>query len=189
MGGDWCNRDVSPIDERRRNHSQLAGVHRNMGPICRLVFLVVLSMPLSVSSIAQTVVSNIHATDSKDSCSTDQRVFSDSNGKPIWLDTDSLLKIVRHCAPPEIASIGHIARIEGYLAVDILVNDTGKVRCVRLVSGHPMLASSAINAAKDWTFQPKNKDGKPMWFYGHLRFHYSSGESTKGENPCIVAHW
>ena len=74
-------------------------------------------------------------------------------------------------------------------SLDVLVNDTGKVWCARLVSGHPMLASSAINAAKDWTFYPKKKDGKPVWFYGHLRFHYSSGESTKGENPCTAAHW
>ena len=160
-----------------------------MRPICGSLFLVVLAMLLSISGAAQTVVSNISASDSKDSCTTDQPSYTDANGKPIWLETDSLIKSVRHCAAPEIAAIGRIARIEGYVSVDILVNDTGKVWCARLVSGHPMLASSAINAAKDWTFQPKKKDGKPVWFYGHLRFHYSSGESTKGENPCTVAHW
>src|SRR5690348_7853789 len=53
---------------------------------------------------------------------------------------------------------------------DILVNDTGKVSGVRLVSGHPMLASSAINAAKGWTFRPMKHDGKAVWFHGHLRF-------------------
>ena len=189
---DWgdCNRDFTPIDQRSKgtNVDQLVSTI-NVGPICRSFFLVVLTMPLSISSTGQTVVSNIHAADSKDSCTTDQPLFTASNGKPIWLDTDSLLKSARHCAPPEIASIGRMARTEGYVSVDILVNGTGKVWCVRLVSGHPILASSAINAAKDWTFQPKKKDGKPLWFYGHLRFHYSSGESTKDENPCTVAHW
>jgi TonB family protein len=146
-------------------------------------------MLLSISGTAQTVVGNISTSDSKNSCTTDQPSYKDANGKPIWLDTESLLKGVRHCAAPNIDSLGDIARIEGYVSVDILVNDTGKVSCVRLVSGHPLLATSAINAAKDWSFQPKMKDAKPVWFYGHLRFHYSSSESAKGENPCTVAHW
>jgi len=73
--------------------------------------------------------------------------------------------------------------------VDILVNDKGKVWCVRLVSGHPMLASSAINAAKEWTFQPKRQEGKTVWFYGHLGFHFSTDKTNKDENPCTVAHW
>ena len=145
-------------------------------------------MLLSIPTTVQTVVSDIHASDSKDSCTTDQPLYTDANGKPIWLDTEALLKSVRHCTAPDIAYLGRIARIEGYVSVDILVNDTGKVWCIRLVSGHPMLATSAINAAKDWSFRPKKKDGKPVWFYGHLRFHYSSGDSTKGENPCTVAH-
>jgi TonB family protein len=81
------------------------------------------------------------------------------------------------------------AEIDGYVSVDILVNDTGKVWCVRLVSGHPILASSATNAAKDWTFRPMKQEGKAVWFYGHLRFHFSTGEIKKDENPCTIAGW
>ncbi len=160
-----------------------------MGPVRRSLSLLVLAMTLSMSGAAQTQVGNIRATDSNDSCTTDRPMLTDTNGKPIWLDTDSLLASVRHCTAPDVRSIGRIARMEGQVLVDILVKDTGEVQCVGLVSGHPMLASSAINAAKDWTFQPKKKDGKPAWFYGHLRFRYSSGGSLKGESPCTVAHW
>jgi outer membrane biosynthesis protein TonB len=72
--------------------------------------------------------------------------------------------------------------------VDILVNDRGQVVCVQRVSGHPMLAGSAVDAAKEWTFEPKKQDGSNVWFYGHLRFHYSTEKKEKEGNPCTVAH-
>jgi len=89
-----------------------------------------------------------------------------------WDRTDSLLKGATHCIAPKMPALARNARIEGYVSVDILVNDNGKVWCARLVNGHPMLASSAINAAKDWTFRPMKQEGKAVWFYGHLRFHF-----------------
>ena len=160
-----------------------------MGPIRASFFLVVLALALSISDTAQTVVSDLRASDSKALCTTDQPLYTDRDGKPIWLDTDSLLRSATHCTAPKMPALARNARIEGYVSVDILVNDKGKVWCVQLVSGHPMLASSAINAAKDWTFRPKKHDGKPVWFHGHLRFHFSTGETEKNENPCTVAHW
>jgi TonB family protein len=87
--------------------------------------------------------------------------------------------------PPLLRS----AEIEGFVSVDILVNDKGRVSCARLVSGHPLQAGSAIDAAKDWTFRPIKQNGKAVWFYGHLRFHFSTREIKKEENPCTVGHW
>jgi TonB family protein len=80
-------------------------------------------------------------------------------------------------------------RIAGYVMVDILVNDKGHVFCVQRASGHPMLAGSAVDAAKEWTFQPKKQEGSAVWFYGHLRFYYSTEKTKKDKNPCTVAHW
>jgi len=161
----------------------------SMSTIRGSLFLIVLALALSISNAAQTVASNLHASDSKALCTTDQPLYTDEDGKPIWLDNESLLKSATHCIAPKMPAIARNARIEGYVSVDILVNDQGKVWCVRLVSGHPMLASSAINAAKDWTFQPKKHNGKVVWFYGHLRFHFSTGKTEKTENSCTVAHW
>lgn len=160
-----------------------------MRPICGSFSLAVLTLALSISDNAQTAVNDIHASDSKSFCTTAQRLYADRDGKPVWLDTDALLKSATHCVAPKMPALARSARIEGYLSVDILVNDKGEVWCVRLVSGHPMLASSAINAAKDWTFRPMKQEGEEVWFYGHLRFHFSTGEIKKDENPCTVAHW
>jgi len=160
-----------------------------MKSICGSFLLLVLTLAIPSPTTAQTAVSDIHAADSKDLCTTDQPLYADQDGKPIWLDTDSLLKSATHCTAPKLPALARQARIEGYVFVDILVNDTGKVWCARLVSGHPLLASSAINAAKDWTFRPMKQEGKAVWFYGHLRFHFSSGEIKKDENPCTVEGW
>jgi TonB family protein len=160
-----------------------------MRPICESFSLLALTLATSSFTAAQIVVSDVHATDSKALCTTQQPVYADRDGKPIWSETDSLLKRATHCTAPKMPALLRQAELEGYVSVDILVNDTGKVSCVRLVSGHPILASSAINAAKDWTFRPMKQDGKAVWFYGHLRFHFSTGEIKKDENPCTVAGW
>jgi len=159
-----------------------------MRSICASFLLLGLTLAIPRTN-AQTVVSDAHPAGSKDLCTTDQPLYADQNGKPIRLDTDSLLKSATHCTPPKLPALARQARIEGYVSVDILVNDTGKVWCARLVSGHPMLGSSATNAAKDWTFRPMKQEGKAVWFYGHLRFHFSTGEIKKDEDPCTVAGW
>jgi TonB family protein len=134
--------------------------------------LVLLPLMLSISDAAQTAMSDLRASDSKALCTTEQPLYADRHGKPIWLDTDSLLKRATHCKAPEMPALARQARIDGYVFVDILVNDKGTVCCALLVSGHPLLATSAIDAAKNWTFRPKERDGKGVWFYGHLRFHF-----------------
>jgi TonB family protein len=160
-----------------------------MRTIRNLLFLILLALVFSVLATAQKVVSDPQASDSKAFCPTDQPEYTDPDGKPIWLDTESLLKNATRCRAPRMPALLRMAEIDGFVFVDILVNDRGKVWCARPISGSPLLATSAIDAAKDWTFQPKKRNGKAVWFYGHLRFHFSTGEVKKNENPCTVAHW
>jgi TonB family protein len=119
------------------------------------------------------------------SCTTDQPLYSNASGKPIWLSTDSLLKRARHCEPPIMPALARQSRIAGYVSIDILVNDTGKVFCVQRVTGHAMLTGSATEAAKKWTFLPKRQNGNDVWFYGRLRFRFSRGNATT--KSCAVA--
>lgn len=171
--------DFSPtITTPGGNHDDLVGVQIDMKPFCGSFYLLML-----------TLASDVRATDSKALCTTQHPVYSGRDGKPIWSETDSLLKSATHCTAPKMPPLTRQAEIEGYVSVDILVNDMGKVWCDRLVRGHPMLASSAIDAAKVWTFRPMKQNGKSVWFYGHLRFHFSTGEVKKDENPCTVAGW
>jgi len=129
------------------------------------------------------------ATAEAELCKADGPLLTDKAGNPIWLDTKALVKRANHCGAPRMPALARQARIEGQVLVDILVNQQGKVACVQLIQGHPMLASSAIDAAKDWAFRPMKKGRQAVSFYGHLAFHFSTGEIAKDENPCTVAHW
>ena len=160
-----------------------------MRPICGSPLLLGLVLAISSSKAEQTTVNAIHASDSKALCTTDQRLYADRSGTPIWLDTDSLLKRATHCRPPKMPPLSRSLSVDGYVSLDFLVNDKGEVWCVLLNHGHPLFASSALSAAKDWTFRPTKQDGKAVWFYGHLRFHFSTGYIQKDENPCTVARW
>ena len=52
--------------------------------------------------------------------------------------------------------------IQGRVWIKIQVSETGDVERVDIVSGEPVLARSAVNAAKNWKFKPFIKNGKPI---------------------------
>jgi TonB family protein len=145
----------------------------------RYCLLLVLIVALSLTNIAGSV----------GACRGDGPLLTGKDRKPIWPDTNAILKSASHCVAPQMPTLAHQVRIDGYVVIDILVDRKGKVACAELITGHPLLAGSAIHAAKDWTFLPRKQNGKDVSFYGHLRFHFSTGQTVKSENPCVVAHW
>lgn len=123
-----------------------------------------------------------------DLCQSEGPVLVGKDGKPIWLDTSALIKRATHCVAPQMPALYRQVRLEGQVQVDILVGNNGRVACARLVHGHPLVAASAIDAAKDWTFRPMTQGGKTVSFYGHLSFSFSTSSMRKEESPCAVAH-
>lgn len=118
-------------------------------------------------------------------CTTDQPLYSDRRGNPIRLDTLFLMRSATHCEEPSMPPLARSLGIEGYVSMDILVNDKGNISCIKYVTGHAMLASSAMDAAKRWTFLPKKQNGKDVWFYGRLRLRVSAEKS--GRSNCLIA--
>jgi TonB family protein len=158
-----------------------------MSPILPRLFVLTFAWTLSLSGNAQ--ITSPSPLDSMSACKVEGPVFVGKSGKAVWLDNGALLKRATHCSSPLLPAMARQARIEGQVLVDILVDRKGKVACARLIVGHPLLAGSAIDAAKDWTFRPMKQNGKVVSFYGHLHFQFSTEQKPKGENPCTVAHW
>jgi TonB family protein len=52
---------------------------------------------------------------------------------------------------PELARKMHIA---GTVKIEVTVASNGTVKEARVVGGHPVLANSALDAAKKWRFEP-----------------------------------
>src|SRR5262245_12433385 len=140
-----------------------------MGCNLRSLLIPALTMAFSLYVAAQTA--NKPPTFNSQACPVDGPLFSDKDGNAVWLNTDALLKRAIHCKAPSMPAMARQARIEGQVLVDILVDRKGQVTCAQLISGHPLLVASAIDAAKDWKFRPVKQHGKAVSFYGHLRLH------------------
>jgi len=93
------------------------------------------------------------------------------------------------CVAPKFPALARQARLNGYVRVAVLVNEAGGVTCVQLISGHPLLIGSAIEAARQWIFRPVTQNGRTVSAYGVLAFHYSTAGAEKPLRSCLDAHW
>lgn len=69
-----------------------------------------------------------------------------------------LIKRVAPVYPP----LARQARIQGTVFLKVIVTKAGEVRSVEVVSGHPMLVPSAVEAVKQWRYTPYQKNGEPV---------------------------
>ena len=51
------------------------------------------------------------------------------------------------------------ARISGAVEIDCLIDETGRVTGVRVLSGHALLAPAAADAVRQWVYSPTRLNG------------------------------
>jgi len=54
------------------------------------------------------------------------------------------------------------AHIQGDVAIDAFIDESGKVTATKVISGPPSLQEAAINAVRSWKYQPARLDGQPI---------------------------
>jgi periplasmic protein TonB len=69
-----------------------------------------------------------------------------------------LVKKVTPSYPP----LARQARIQGAVVLHAVIGKDGKVQNLQVVSGHPMLTQSAIQAVKQWQYKPYFLNGQPV---------------------------
>ena len=69
-----------------------------------------------------------------------------------------LIKKVQPPYPP----LARQARIQGQVVLQADISKDGTIQNLRLISGHPMLAPSAIEAVKQWRYKPYYLNGEPV---------------------------
>jgi TonB family protein len=67
------------------------------------------------------------------------------------------VKWVRPVYPEEARA----AQIQGRVVLKVTISPEGKVEKADVLSGHPMLVAAAIEAVKQWRYQPYPLDGQP----------------------------
>jgi protein TonB len=81
------------------------------------------------------------------------------------------------------------ASVHGLVELQVKISQTGEVQNVQLVSGDPVLASSAIEAVKQWHYKPDLLNGAAMTVYTKVTLNYelSSGEGVVLGDPVRTA--
>jgi protein TonB len=69
-----------------------------------------------------------------------------------------LIRKVQPVYPP----LARQARIQGNVVLQAEISKDGTIENLRLISGHPMLAPSAIEAVKQWRYKPYFLNGEPV---------------------------
>jgi protein TonB len=62
---------------------------------------------------------------------------------------------------PEYPLLARYARIEGVVEIDAIIDEQGNVVQMRAVSGHPLLITAALQAVKQWKYEPTYLNGVP----------------------------
>jgi protein TonB len=77
------------------------------------------------------------------------------------------------------------ASVHGLVELQVKISQTGDVQNVQLVSGDPILDSSAIEAVKQWHYKPYLLNGAPMTVFAKVTLNYelSSGEGVVLDAP------
>jgi TonB family protein len=69
-------------------------------------------------------------------------------------------------------------QIQGRVWIKLLISETGDVEHVDVISGEPLLAMSAVDAAKKWKFKPFIRDGKPVKVGGKVPLDFAFADKV-----------
>lgn len=64
--------------------------------------------------------------------------------------------------------VGDTIHLESRVVLAIGVNGGGKVSCLQVISGHPLIISSVMDSVSRWKFRPYFSRGKPKGFFGKV---------------------
>lgn len=67
-----------------------------------------------------------------------------------------------HKVQPAYPALARAARIEGTVLLQAVISKQGTIERLRVVSGHPMLASAAIDAVSQWRYRPYVLNNEPV---------------------------
>ena len=59
---------------------------------------------------------------------------------------------------PVYPELAHKMNITGTVKIEVVVAPSGTVKDARVVGGHPVLATAALDAAKKWRFEPASTE-------------------------------
>lgn len=69
---------------------------------------------------------------------------------------------ILHKVPPHYPEEAKQNHITGDVILDFTIDRNGNVTGLKIISGHPLLASAAVDAVKQWKYKPFLLNGEPV---------------------------
>jgi protein TonB len=67
-----------------------------------------------------------------------------------------------HEVRPNYPPLARQARVQGSVVLQAVISKDGTIQNLKVVSGHPMLVQSALDAVKQWRYKPYFLNGEPV---------------------------
>jgi len=81
--------------------------------------------------------------------------------------------LIRPETSPVYTPLALQAHIQGEVVLDADISKEGSVDALRVISGHPLLISAAVNAVKEWRYKPYMLNGAPVAVNTHITVKFS----------------
>lgn len=109
----------------------------------------------------------------------------------IAVDEATIQQHIMRRVAPVFPPIAKAARIVGTVVFDVQIDRAGKVTSTKIVSGPAMLRQAAVDAVKQWTFRPFEKDGNPADAAGRIAITFTLGKNdpTPDEDRIAQAYF
>jgi protein TonB len=69
---------------------------------------------------------------------------------------------LEHQVLPVYPVLAAQARVQGVVKLSAVISKDGRVEDLKVISGHPLLISSAMDAVRQWVYQPTILNGNPV---------------------------
>jgi bla regulator protein blaR1 len=94
------------------------------------------------------------------------------NSAPATVSQEAMNGLLLKQVPPDYPETARNAHISGPVVLDAVIGKDGDVENLRIVSGHPLLAPAAIEAVKQWKYQPYLWQGQPIEVQTRLQINF-----------------
>jgi hypothetical protein len=92
------------------------------------------------------------------------------------LSSKEIRSRLRHTQPIDPPCCSGTLDLKGTVILDISVSANGDTTCVELISGHPLILTSAIHSVSGWRFEPYSTRGQREPFHGKLAIKFHATE-------------
>jgi len=77
---------------------------------------------------------------------------------------------------PEYPPLAKMARIQGTVKLEAVISKDGTIQDLKVLTGHPLLVKSALDAVQRWRYQPTLLNGDPVEVVPEIDVNFSLAE-------------